>query len=379
MENIYLKTKKKELCNGCSACTYVCPKKCIEMKEDDEGFIYPVIDESKCIHCGKCLTICSNTKEQNTKANPIFYGIINNNKEVLKNSTSAGAFYALLKELFSKQNAVCYGVAYDENLVVKHMRAETLEDSLKFMGSKYVRSDINYIYEKVKEDLKSNKKVLFSATPCQTHGLYTYLGRDYDNLITCDVICHSNPSPKVFLKYIKCLELLNNSKVKSITFRAKSNGWANFKPIVMLENKNSFEETTYSTAFARMLISRPSCSKCVYTKPYQVADITIGDFWGVDKLTNIKEYIDGISLVMANTIKGEEIIKNLKGVTKYELDNNLDYFMYNHNTPERVHRNRTKFFRKIDEVKVEDFNSFLNKMSKERLLRRIIKKIKNIK
>ena len=157
MENIYLKTKRKETCNGCTACAYVCPKKCIEMKEDNEGFIYPTVDESKCIHCGKCLTVCSNTKEQNEKAKPLYYACINNNKDVLMNSTSGGVFYALLKELFSKQNAVCYGAAYDENLVVKHMRAETLEDSLKFMGSKYARSDILGVYEQVKEDLKNNQ------------------------------------------------------------------------------------------------------------------------------------------------------------------------------------------------------------------------------
>lgn len=379
MENVYLKTKKKELCNGCTSCIYVCPKKCIEMKEDNEGFIYPVIDESKCIHCGKCLTVCSNTQEQNTKTQPVFYAIINNNKQVLMNSTSGGTFYALLKDSFAKQNAVCYGAAYDDNLVVRHMRAETLDESLKFMGSKYVRSDICGIYEKVKEDLKNNKKVLFTATPCQTQGLYTYLKRDYDNLITCDIICHSNPSPKVFSKYIKCLELTNNSKVKKIIFRSKSNGWSNSTPIISLENGKTFEETSYSKAFSRVLISRPSCSKCVYTKPYQIADITIGDFWGVDKLTNITNYENGISLVMANTKKGGELVKNLKGVAKYELDKNLDYLMYNHHAPERVHRNRNKFFRKIDGVKTEEFIVFLNKMSNERLIRRLFRKLKIIK
>lgn len=376
MENIYLKTKRKETCNGCTACAYICPKKCIEMKSDDEGFIYPVVDESKCIHCGKCLTACSNTKEQNNKIVPIPYAIINNNENVLLNSTSGGVFYALLKELFSKQNAVCYGAAYDDNLVVRHMRAETLEDSLKFMGSKYVRSDIEGIYEKVKEDLKSNKKVLFTATPCETQGLYTYLKRDYDNLLTCDIICHSNPSPKVLAKYIKCLELQNNTKVKKITFRSKSNGWSNPTPVIELESGRTFEETTYSKAFSRVMISRPCCSECVFTKPYKVADITIGDFWGVEKLTNIKDWNKGTSLVLANNKKGQVAVEALKGVTKYELDNSLDYFMYNHHAPEKPHRNRDKFFKKLDNTKDEEIINLINEMSKERLLRRIIKKFK---
>jgi len=375
LENIYLKTKRKETCNGCTACIYVCPKKCITMTEDNEGFIYPVVDEYKCIHCGKCLMVCSNTKGQNTNVKPIPYAVINNNIDVLMNSTSGGVFYALLKELFSKQNAVCYGAAYDKDLVVRHMRAETLEDSLKFMGSKYVRSDIEGIYEKVSEDLKNNKKVLFTATPCETQGLYTYLKRDYDNLITCDVICHSNPSPKVLARYIKCLELKNSNKVNKITFRAKSNGWANATPIIEFENGNKIEETTYSKAFSRVMISRPCCSECVFTKPYMVADITIGDFWGVHKLTNIDNYQEGISLVLANTKKGQEAVKNLKGVTKYELDKGIDYLAYNHHKPEKSHRNREKFFKKLDEVKDEEIIDLMNDLSKERLLRRVVKKI----
>lgn len=375
MENIYLKTKRKEKCNGCTACIYVCPKKCIEMKEDNEGFIYPVIDENKCIHCGKCLTVCSNTKEQNINIKPLPYGVINNNKDVLSNSSSGGIFYALLKELFSKQNAVCYGAAYDENLVVRHMRAETLEDSLKFMGSKYVRSDIEGVYEKVKEDLKNNKKVLFTATPCETMGLYTYLKRDYDNLLTCDIICHANPSPKVLKKYIKALELKENKEIKSIYFRAKSNGWNNTTPIIEFKDNTKIEESTYMTGFLRELISRPSCSECVFTKPYMVSDITIGDFWGVDKLTDIKDYKNGISLVYGNTKKGQDFLNKLKGITKYELDIKLDYLKYNHNQPIRPHRNRAKFFSRLDKSSDEQVMKLLNDMSKERLLRRAFKKI----
>lgn len=376
MENIYLKTKRKEACNGCTACVYVCPKKCIEMKEDFEGFIYPVIDESKCVNCGKCLTVCSNTKEQNVFVKPVPYACINNNKDVLLNSTSGGVFYALLKELFSKERAVCYGAAYDENLVVKHMRAANLNDSLKFMGSKYVRSDVDGVFEKVKEDLKNNYKVLFTATPCEIQGLYTYLNKDYDNLITCSVICHSNPSPKVLAKYLKCLELEKKSKVSKITFRAKSNGWKNPVPVIQLDNGDAFEEDSYSKAFSRVMISRPSCSECVFTKPYQVSDITIGDFWGVDKLTDITGYENGISLVLANNKKGESVISSLNGVTIYNLDSNKDYLIYNHNKPEKAHRNRNKFFKKLDNVNDNDVINLLNDMSKERLLRRIINKLK---
>lgn len=379
MENIYLKTKNKKACNGCTACAHICPKNCITMKEDQEGFIYPVIDETNCVHCNKCLTVCSNTYKQDEKRKITPFAVVHNNKEILNESTSGGTFYALITDLFSKANSVCYGAAYDDTLEVKHLRAEKLEDAMKFMGSKYVRSNIDGVYELVKKDLLAGKNVLFTGTPCMTAGLYTYLKRDADNLITCNIICHSNPSPKVFAKYIKCLELAKDSKVKNITFRAKETGWRNATPVIELENGVKFEEDTFTKAFSRTLISRPSCSDCKFTEPYKVSDITIGDFWGVEKLTNIDNIENGISLVYANTKKGLDRINKLKGVTKYELDENLNYLMYNHHAPVKEHRNREKFFNRLNKTEDKDTIKLINNMSKERILRRILKRLKIIK
>ena len=376
MENIYLKTKEKYTCNGCTACSLVCPKHCIEMKEDNEGFIYPQIDESRCIHCGRCLSICSNYKKQEIGNKSIPFAIINKDENVLSNSTSGGTFYAMLQYFFSFENAVCYGAAYDEQMVVKHMGAETLNDAQRFMGSKYVRSDIIGVYEMVKQDLKDGKKVLFTATPCETMGLYTYLGKDWDNLITCDIICHSNPSPKVLKKYFKALELNENSKLKKYTFRAKSNGWANPMPIAEFENGKCIEENTYQKAFSRVLISRPCCSDCKFTTPQKVADITIGDFWGVDKLTNIQGFEKGISIVFANNEKGLNVIQNLENVNVIKLNESENYLKYNHNKPEKPHRNRGKFFNKLDKCGDGDVLKLLNSMSQERLARRIINKLR---
>ena len=376
MENIYLKTKDKVTCNGCTACSLVCPKHCIEMKEDNEGFIYPVVDEDRCIHCGKCLKICSNYKKQEIGDRIIPFAIINKDKKVLLNSTSGGTFYAMLESLFGNKDAVCYGAAYDKDFVVRHLRADNINDAKNFMGSKYVRSDVVGIYEAVKKDLQEGKKVLFTATPCEVFGLYTYLGKDYDNLITCDIICHSNPSPKVLAKYFEALELKENSKLKKYTFRAKSNGWANPMPIAEFENGNCIEENTYQKAFSRVLISRPCCSECKFTTPQKVADITIGDFWGVDKLTNIKDFQKGISIVFANNKKGLEMINSLKNVNVITLDENEDYLKYNHNKPEKPHRNREKFFEKLDKCETKDILKLLNNMSQERLARRIINKLK---
>ena len=376
MENIYLKTKEKKTCNGCTACSLVCPKHCIEMKEDAEGFIYPVIDETRCIHCSRCLNTCSNYRKQDVGDKIIPFAIVNKNEDILSRSTSGGTFYSLLQYVFKNENGVCYGAAYDGNNIVRHMRAENIQQAEKFMGSKYVRSDILKVYEQVKKDLVEGKIVLFTATPCETFGLYTYLNKDYNNLITCDIICHSNPSPKVLAKYFNALELRENSKLKKYTFRAKANGWANPMPIAEFANGTSLEENTFQKAFSRVLISRPCCSDCKFTTPQKVADITIGDFWGIDKLTNIKDYENGISIVFANNEKGLKVIQSLEGVNITKLNTNKDYLKYNHNKPEKPHRNRQKFFNKLDMCEDKDILKLLNNMSKERVARRIINKLK---
>ena len=375
MENIYLKTKDKITCNGCTACALVCPKNAIEMVEDNEGFIYPRIIEEKCIKCGKCLNTCSNySKTEDRKY--ISYAAINNDKQVLSESTSGGAFSALVKKLFENSNAVCYGAAYNEEIEVVHMKAESLEQAFKFRGSKYLRSNILGIYENVKQDLKDGKLVLFTGTPCQTAGLSTYLNKDYTNLILCDIICHSNPSPKVFKRYIKALELKQGSKVKRYSFRAKSNGWDNLKPIVEYENGTCEEELTFLTTFLRAIANRPCCYDCKFIKPYNFADITLGDFWGVDKLTNISNYQNGTSLVLLNTKKGREFFKGVEDLTLYKLAEDIDVFKYNHKKPDNPHRNREKFFKRLDDIKDENVIEYINKMSRERLVRRIRNKLK---
>ena len=375
MENIYLKTKDKITCNGCTACALVCPKNAIEMVEDDEGFVYPRILEEKCIKCGKCLNTCSNySKTEDRKY--IAYAAINNDEQTLSESTSGGAFSALVNKLFENSNAVCYGVAYNQDFDVVHMRADSLEQAFKFRGSKYLRSNILGIYESIKQDLKDEKLVLFTGTPCQTAGLSTYLNKDYPNLILCDIICHSNPSPKVFKRYIKALELKQGSKVKKYSFRAKSNGWDNLKPIVEYTDGTCEEELTFLTAFLRAIANRPCCYNCKFIKPYNFADITLGDFWGVDKLTNISNYQNGTSLVLLNTKKGQEFFEDVQGLTLYKLDDEIDVFKYNHKKPDNPHRNREKFFKRLDNIKDENVLEYVNKMSRERLVRRIINKLK---
>lgn len=248
MKNKFLSQGNKKECNGCGVCTLVCPKKCIHMLEDKEGFLYPVIDKKECIHCNRCKNICSNYNMNEKLGNA--YMAMNTSELDRQNSASGGMFIILAKYVINNRRSSIY----DNNLIVKHEFAETIDKCKNFMGSKYVRSNIDGIYIKIEQLLKNNRYVLFSGTPCQVSGLKTYLRKDYDKLITCDVICHANPSPKVFEKYKNELEKCKNKKIKNIAFRSKENGWANSTPIVEYEDGQKEEGVFMMVSLLNYLI-----------------------------------------------------------------------------------------------------------------------------
>lgn len=217
----YFETLKKKDCNGCGLCSLKCPKKAITMIEDNEGFVYPVIDKSKCINCNICKNICPN-HEYNLNNKIKAYAAINKNKEDLSNSSSGGMFVLLAKYVL-KNNGVVFGVKYDKNLIAVHSYTLNEDELIDFQGSKYVRSDLKNSFVEVKEMLK-DKMVLFTGTPCQCQALRSFLGKDYTNLLTCDIICHSNPSPKVFKLYKEYLERKYSKRIKNIYFRTKKIG-----------------------------------------------------------------------------------------------------------------------------------------------------------
>lgn len=373
MKNVYLETKNKKLCNGCGICTLGCPSNAISMVADNEGFLYPVIDEEKCIHCNKCKNICSNFN--NSKDYDKAYMAINNNKEELKNSSSGGIFYILAKYVIEK-NGVVFGVEYDESMEARHNFHTTMEECKKFQGSKYVRSNLNNSFEKVEEFLKKDKYVLFTGTPCQCNALKVFLKKDYDKLIICDIICHANPSPKVFNKYINELEEKYNKKVINFYHRPKENGWHNATPIIEFADHSKINDKLYFDAFGHELINRPSCYNCMFTGLNRVSDFTIADLWGNDKICpKVEDNNTGISLLCINNKKAEDILKYIKEKMKLQQIDKELAFSYNHHCNIKMHYNRKKFFRNLDEESVHENIETCLKVS---IIRKIIRKVKRI-
>ena len=301
MKNVYLETHQKKDCNGCGVCVLECPVNAMAMVQDEEGFLYPKIDREKCINCGKCKQICSNdfTPADQQKV----YMAVNRNSEERKNSTSGGVFFLLAKWIIAK-GGVVFGVEYGKDLVARHNFYETLEECKNFQGSKYVRSDTGDVYRKAKTFLEQGRWVLFTGTPCQCSGLRTYLRRDYENLILCDIICHANPSPRVLSLYLQEIEKKYGRKVVQIQFRDKEKGWRTSKSTLTLEGGKTVNDSLFRLAFLCDLINRPSCSQCKFSTPARASDFTIGDFWGVEKVVpDVMDDDMGISFLLRYRVR----------------------------------------------------------------------------
>lgn len=278
-------------CCGCTACESICPKNAIKMVEDFKGFKYPQIDINLCIDCGLCKDICDFQKPHDKENTPVVYAVKHKNDNVLKHSTSGGAF-TLFSDYFLENRNIVYGVKLDKNLNGVHSRAATKSERDEFRGSKYIQSDISSIYKLIIEDLKDDKKVLFTGTPCQVGALNSFLDKRKmckDNLYTMDFFCHGTPSKKIFKDYIQAEEQKRKIKILDVSFRNKVNGWT--KTSFTFNNSiiaKSGTEVFYSLFWSHNIL-RNSCHSCPYTTNH-VSDITIFDYWGIDKV--MPEFFD---------------------------------------------------------------------------------------
>ena len=343
----------KKDCTGCAACYSACPFDCISMKPDSEGFFYPIIDDEKCKDCGICSNLCTLAKEKVPKNKIIrTYGIKSKNEEE-RYLSSSGGFFSLLSREIIRRNGVVFGAAFDNNWRVIHTQINCLKDISRLRGSKYVQSNVLDTYLEVKQALTAGKLVYYSGTPCQIAGLRAFLNKDYDNLITQDLICHGVPSPEVWERYINSVK--KNKTIMQVSHRDKLLSWSRFSLTVEYENGKKFSEDLTENAYLRgflcNLFLRPSCHNCLYKGEERVSDITLADFWGCNCIEPSLYDEKGSSLVFANTSKGHKLIDEVLAHTEWKTIDNIQVFDYNTAAIRSVspHKNRDVFFERFRE------------------------------
>jgi len=322
------------------------------MRPDSEGFLYPVVDENTCINCGLCNNICPVLNQSEPRQPLHCYAAKNKNKDVLLKSSSGGVFSLLAQYIIAEKNGAVFGAMWENERVV-HGFIESTDELYKLRGSKYVQSDLKDSFHKVSMFLKAGRHVLFSGTPCEIAGLKSYLRKDYENLLTVDLACHGTPSPKVLSMYIK--ELKDKYGVDSLflNFRDKSTGWSTYSVTATSGDKILFSEIAteniYMKGYLHELFSRPSCHDCAFKYFRSGSDITLADFWGVEKVLPDYKSEEGISLILENTEKGADTIKivmdghEIKGVNYEDAIRDNGALLHS----EQPHPQRRRFFRNI--------------------------------
>lgn len=327
---------KKEECCGCNACGDVCPKGAISFQTDEEGFLNPVIDYQTCIKCDLCEKVCPTINSLKLRTNdferPVCFAAIHKNLEVRFDSTSGGAFSALAKKAYL-QHFYVGGAVWNEDWTVSHYLSNDKKDLEKLRSSKYIQSDARGIYKQVKTLLDQGEKVLICGTPCQIAGLKSYLRKGYENLVTIDFVCQYVNSPFIWSKYIEFLEKEHGSKVVYVKDKNKEIGWRALCNKVVFENGDVIYDSYSINHFRRCYMqlgvaSRPSCYNCKYKGFPRVADVTIADFWGVEKyLPKVFDNNLGTSLIMCNSQKGldffDEKAQKYLQVMSIDLENTL--------------------------------------------------------
>lgn len=307
-----------EKCTHCEACKQICPTNAIQWESANTGIKKLVVDENKCIDCHACEKVCHLLVDLKNSEVGNVYAAVSKDQEMLKHSTSGGIFSELAKYYLNSAGVV-YGCAFTEKMKAKHIRINKPEELNRLQGSKYVESDVSTSFERVKQDLDEGTKVLFSGTPCQVAGLKAFLRKDYDNLLTVDLICHGVAPQTAFDKYIHYLEKKYDGKMLDYSFRSKSNrGWSlageytvkNRKGVTIKKKAFYFNEYYYYY-FLKGYIYNKSCYACKYTDTKRSGDITLGDFWGVEKISTVFNVSNGCSLVITNSSKGDELFKQL--------------------------------------------------------------------
>jgi len=345
-------------CTGCSLCHDICKKSAIEMLEDDTGFLYPQVNEKLCVNCGLCEKNCPiNCETIFNSSKEAYYGRYRENNA----KSSSGGMFRAIASIFANNKDDVVGAVFDHNRVY-HELLKGNDRYLEACGSKYLQSDMRFTYRKIENALNNGKKVLFTGCPCQCDAVKRYFekNRNAGKLFTCEIMCHGVPSPGVFRKYIDYLENKERSKVISYNFRSKVYGWR--RPSIEICYLNGKEkiythaESPFHNWFGRHLSLRVSCFNCKYRNTERVADITIGDFWGLIDLEISVDYEDnGVSAILINTQKGKDILESIKNICELTPISCTQAFFHNRPSVENfpIPQERRAFFNDYKTVSIE--------------------------
>ena len=377
-------TDKKKCC-GCSACVQRCPKQCIRLEEDTEGFLYPRVNEETCIKCGLCEKVCPILNQADKLPVLEVLAVKNPNEDERMNSSSGGVFLPLAREVIN-QGGVVFGAVYDESWEVHHVYAEKIKDIYPMMGSKYLQSKIENSYKEAERFLKQGREVMFVGSPCQIAGLRTFLrNKEYPNLLAVDFLCHGVPSPGVWRRYLaetyggydakaqSCLQatagkntvLLSSlnatSPIGDIKFRDKTkSGWKKFRFVVRQKSASKADQNSvlssdihYDNPFMRGFLSdiylRPSCYECKCKNGINHSDLTIADYWGINIVDPAFDDDKGVGLVLINSQKGKVYFDSLNMEVHNSSIEIAHQYNGGFNEYTRAHSKRALFFAMISE------------------------------
>lgn len=334
-------------CCGCNACIATCPVNAIVQQKDELGFSYPIVDEEKCIRCGKCIKACQMDAIVYPETFKYeYYAGQSKDEEILKVSSSGGIFDALARQILSCGGTV-YGAGFDEAWNVVHSRATNLQELTAFYGSKYVQSDNVKVYENLAEALKAGRTVLFSGTPCQCQGVKKYVNTmkiNEDKLYLVDFVCHGVASPEIWQKYIQLLQK-ERGTIKYYNFRNKDSGWKKDRTSILNDKGEEISDNKYKyfDLYRSLLATRNSCFKCDFTTYNRASDITLGDFWNIDKLENNLNQETGVSQILINSKKGKQLFEQIKNNIIYLQCTKQDCWQPHLEYPVEQPRGRDKF------------------------------------
>lgn len=321
-----IQVREKNHCCGCESCAQACPKHCIEMAPDREGFLYPSVDLSSCTDCHLCEAICPILKSHEARDPMLVYAAKHKMDDIRERSSSGGVFYALAEAVIGR-GGIVFGARFDEQWDVFHGSAKTIEEVNALMESKYVQSRIGDCYKQVKVILEQNVPVLFCGTACQVAGLKSFLRKDYHNLLTMDIFCHGVPSPGLWRDYrVKIVSELAGKntelhRISSVSFRDKSLGWKKFSFRLCIDNASApvnensvfasyYGDNYYMKSFLQNYNLRPSCYHCAFREGKCGSDLSIGDYWGYGKCHEDDD--KGMNAILINTLKGRDFLLGCK-------------------------------------------------------------------